>query len=320
MTLTTRRRSKRRSRVRRRGAALVKVGFAGIASASRIARTRGGAARRRSRQRRSGRRRPRRVRRRGSGREPRARGMVGVAAARGRGACCSTRRTRAVLACAGSWLLTRSPHGWPTRTAGAARRACGQAHRDDLPFVRDAGADIAGVRGAACEGGRSGRVSADRVRLLCAACESPGGQSGGRSADSSAAISSAAITTDSLDVRRQHSREVGVNQFVTGVGRNTGRLDEHHGRRAELAGQPGGNRVARHVPRVGQRIGLLVATGTVRARERDPRRAPRRSRSRATPGVEPANLRREEVRVYRSMASVAIQCAAVSDNPMCASA
>jgi uncharacterized protein (UPF0264 family) len=32
--------------------------------------------------------------------------------------------------------------------------------------VRDAGADIAGVRGAACENGRTGRVSADRVRLL----------------------------------------------------------------------------------------------------------------------------------------------------------
>jgi len=32
--------------------------------------------------------------------------------------------------------------------------------------VRDAGADIAGVRGAACVGGRSGTVAADRVRLL----------------------------------------------------------------------------------------------------------------------------------------------------------
>jgi (5-formylfuran-3-yl)methyl phosphate synthase len=36
----------------------------------------------------------------------------------------------------------------------------------DLPFVRDAGADIAGVRGAACEGGRTGQVSAEKVRLL----------------------------------------------------------------------------------------------------------------------------------------------------------
>jgi uncharacterized protein (UPF0264 family) len=42
----------------------------------------------------------------------------------------------------------------------------GKLTADDLPFVRDAGADIAGVRGAACDGGRAGCVSADRVRLL----------------------------------------------------------------------------------------------------------------------------------------------------------
>jgi (5-formylfuran-3-yl)methyl phosphate synthase len=42
----------------------------------------------------------------------------------------------------------------------------GQLAADDLPIVRDAGADIAGVRGAACEGGRTGQISADRVRLL----------------------------------------------------------------------------------------------------------------------------------------------------------
>jgi uncharacterized protein (UPF0264 family) len=36
----------------------------------------------------------------------------------------------------------------------------------DLPFVRDAGADVAGVRGAACDGGRAGQVSAEKVRLL----------------------------------------------------------------------------------------------------------------------------------------------------------
>ncbi len=37
---------------------------------------------------------------------------------------------------------------------------------DDVPFVRDAGGDIAGVRGAACDAGRDGRVSEERVRLL----------------------------------------------------------------------------------------------------------------------------------------------------------
>jgi uncharacterized protein (UPF0264 family) len=50
--------------------------------------------------------------------------------------------------------------------AGLIVALAGQLTADDLPFVRDAGADIAGVRGAACDGGRTGRVSAARVRLL----------------------------------------------------------------------------------------------------------------------------------------------------------
>jgi (5-formylfuran-3-yl)methyl phosphate synthase len=44
----------------------------------------------------------------------------------------------------------------------------GKLGAEDLSLVRDAGADIAGVRGAACDDGRTGRVSADRVRRLCA--------------------------------------------------------------------------------------------------------------------------------------------------------
>jgi uncharacterized protein (UPF0264 family) len=42
----------------------------------------------------------------------------------------------------------------------------GRLTADDIDLVREAGADIAGVRGAACDGGRSGVVSADRVRAL----------------------------------------------------------------------------------------------------------------------------------------------------------
>jgi uncharacterized protein (UPF0264 family) len=42
----------------------------------------------------------------------------------------------------------------------------GQLSAGDLPFIRDTGADVAGVRGAACDTGRTGHVSADRVRLL----------------------------------------------------------------------------------------------------------------------------------------------------------
>jgi len=51
-------------------------------------------------------------------------------------------------------------------TAGLFAALAGKLTANDLPFVRDLGADIAGVRGAACEGGRTGRVTADRVRIL----------------------------------------------------------------------------------------------------------------------------------------------------------
>jgi uncharacterized protein (UPF0264 family) len=42
----------------------------------------------------------------------------------------------------------------------------GRLTLEDLPSVQDSGADIIGVRGAACKGGRSGRVTAANVRLL----------------------------------------------------------------------------------------------------------------------------------------------------------
>jgi uncharacterized protein (UPF0264 family) len=55
--------------------------------------------------------------------------------------------------------------------AGLFVALAGKLTAIDLPFVRDAGADIAGVRGAACDGARSDRVSAARVRDLKFACE-----------------------------------------------------------------------------------------------------------------------------------------------------
>jgi uncharacterized protein (UPF0264 family) len=55
--------------------------------------------------------------------------------------------------------------------AGLFVALAGRLAAADLPFVCDAGADIAGVRGAACDGGRTDRVSADRVRLLRSACD-----------------------------------------------------------------------------------------------------------------------------------------------------
>lgn len=52
------------------------------------------------------------------------------------------------------------------RAAGLLVALAGKLAAGDLLFVRDAGADIAGVRGAACEGGRTGRVATEKVRAL----------------------------------------------------------------------------------------------------------------------------------------------------------
>jgi uncharacterized protein (UPF0264 family) len=46
----------------------------------------------------------------------------------------------------------------------------GRLQAVDLPIVRQCGADVAGVRGAACTGGRGGVVEAARVRALLDAC------------------------------------------------------------------------------------------------------------------------------------------------------
>ena len=67
----------------------------------------------------------------------------------------------------------RSPaalSAWVARAhhAGLMTAVAGRLQIDDLDFVRDAGADVAGVRGAACEGGRTGRISMERVRALAA--------------------------------------------------------------------------------------------------------------------------------------------------------
>jgi hypothetical protein len=61
--------------------------------------------------------------------------------------------------------------------AGLLVALAGRLAAEDLAFVRDADADIAGVRGAACEGGRTGRVSARRVAVLRRLCHPPEGGS-----------------------------------------------------------------------------------------------------------------------------------------------
>ena len=57
---------------------------------------------------------------------------------------------------------------WVARAheAGLMVALAGKLTAGDLAFVRDTGADIAGVRGAACESGRASSITEERVRLL----------------------------------------------------------------------------------------------------------------------------------------------------------
>jgi (5-formylfuran-3-yl)methyl phosphate synthase len=54
---------------------------------------------------------------------------------------------------------------------GLTAAIAGRLTLEDVPRVVALGADVAGVRGAACEGGRAGRVTALRVRALAAAAQ-----------------------------------------------------------------------------------------------------------------------------------------------------
>jgi uncharacterized protein (UPF0264 family) len=88
-------------------------------------------------------------------------GAVGVLVdtARKEGGALLSRMTTDALQ---AWIETAHDAGLLAAVAG--RLSCA-----DLPVVRELGADVAGVRGAACEGGRAGRVSASLVRELRAA-------------------------------------------------------------------------------------------------------------------------------------------------------
>lgn len=73
---------------------------------------------------------------------------------------------------AGGGLLELMTASAITEWVDAAHRAsllaalAGKLQRDDLPIIAAVGADVVGVRGAACDGGREGRVSVARVRAL----------------------------------------------------------------------------------------------------------------------------------------------------------
>jgi uncharacterized protein (UPF0264 family) len=58
-----------------------------------------------------------------------------------------------------SWVASARRQGLVTALAGALTL-------ENVDTVSAAGADVVGVRGAACEGGRQGRVTANRVRAL----------------------------------------------------------------------------------------------------------------------------------------------------------
>lgn len=73
------------------------------------------------------------------------------------------------------WMTDTALHGW---VAGAARLGlltalAGSLDLSTLPSVLASGADIVGVRGAACEGGRAGQVTASRVGRLRALVRGP---------------------------------------------------------------------------------------------------------------------------------------------------
>jgi uncharacterized protein (UPF0264 family) len=61
----------------------------------------------------------------------------------------------------GTWVAA-------ARGAGLLAALAGSLEGPDLQTAREAGADIVGVRGAACDGGRTGCVSIARVAALSA--------------------------------------------------------------------------------------------------------------------------------------------------------
>jgi (5-formylfuran-3-yl)methyl phosphate synthase len=150
------------------GATLVKVGFAGIDGASRVAALLGAAIR---------------------GASAASDGLCGVVAvayadpgcdcgigvprlmntsarAGARGVLVDTWDKSGPSLCQLASPLTLSRWVAEAHDLGLTIALAGRLTAGDLTVVREAGADIAGVRGAACDDGRTGRVSADRVRLL----------------------------------------------------------------------------------------------------------------------------------------------------------
>ena len=67
-----------------------------------------------------------------------------------------------------AWMSLSALTRWVNRgrDSGLITALAGSLQLEDLGLVRATGADVVGVRGAACEGGREGRVNSARVRAL----------------------------------------------------------------------------------------------------------------------------------------------------------
>jgi hypothetical protein len=95
-----------------------------------------------------------------------------VAAARARGPAAACRHGGQGRPRAAAWLApTRSRRSSPTRTRGLEIALAGELRAEELPVVRATGADIAGVRSAACrDGRRTAPIDPARIARLRAVC------------------------------------------------------------------------------------------------------------------------------------------------------
>lgn len=103
-----------------------------------------------------------------------------------------------------SWLTPDEVARWVARAraAGLLAAVAGKLDGHGVRLARELGADVAGVRGAACVGGRQGRVSAELVRALAALAAPHPPPSRSRSR----ATSCAATTTTSTPAGRARAK------------------------------------------------------------------------------------------------------------------
>ena len=234
---------------------------------------------------------------------------------------------------------TRSRRSSPTaHDAGLEVALAGALRAEDLPAVRATGADIAGVRSAACrDGRRTAPLDPERIarlRALCAA-EAPRAADGagyasrasrpcgprraarraaparGRRSPTSRHRPRAAPRAGGRRRRRGAARRARRRSAARSARRPAAsrveardRLDEHEPPGARGAGHPRGDRVRRDRPRRGQRVALGEQRGRAAGPAR-PGRAPARGRCAApAPGMRSASAQPNW-----SIARIAIRCA-----------